>query len=128
MGVEIRDGRAETAPTLDCLEAVNLHWEEAVRSEDMKGHKGGRGKKVRFDERVAVRKIRATGKMKKIVKTGRKAEPKELACVAGGDVPRPMVATPQDVWSAMLMERGKSWADEADDEDEKGEGVERVHC
>ena len=51
LGVEVRDGRAEAAPELSCIEARDVHWRESGKSK----------KAVRFDNVVWFESIRAEG-------------------------------------------------------------------
>ena len=64
LGVELRGGRAESAPTLDQLEMYTEEWAEG---EDAEGEKEEeeKSKKVRFYNKVMFRAIPATGKCRK---------------------------------------------------------------
>ena len=77
LGVEMVDGRAESAPTLDSVEAYTEEWiEEIDRSGESQGKeegecrvvsdKGSERKEVRFHRRVQVRAIDAVGRGRKI--------------------------------------------------------------
>ena len=66
VGVDIRGGRAESAPTLDQLEMYTEEWTENVRGEGrMRGYEENEGKRVRFCEKVRIRPVEATGKGRK---------------------------------------------------------------
>ena len=77
LGVEMVDGRAESAPTLDSVEAYTEEWiEEIDRSGESQGKeeggcrvvsdKGSERKEVRFHRRVQVRAIEAVGRGRKV--------------------------------------------------------------
>ena len=77
LGIDIRGGRAETAPTIDSIEAYTEEWEETLetdetRREDSEAGGGGEAsgrrragdlarRKVRFNRVVTVRPIAAEG-------------------------------------------------------------------
>ncbi len=59
LGIEFQDGRAESAPTLDNVEAYTEEWYEEEEEEDDGERKA---QKVRFDRFVQVRTIPACGR------------------------------------------------------------------
>lgn len=66
VGVDVRGGRAESAPTLDELEMYTEEWTEEVRGEGgMRGDEKDEGRRVKFYEKVRIRPIEATGKGRK---------------------------------------------------------------
>ena len=88
LGLEVRGGRAESAPTLDSMEACNVEWtyegseegqlrERHERDETKSGgmKPEGQGKcRVRFNEVVEVWCIGAVGRQRKIEKKEQKKE------------------------------------------------------
>jgi len=91
LGMEVRGGRAEVAPTLDSVtEEIHFDWTE------MKAEGDGRDRRVRFDNLLKCRGIPASGKCR----------PTAAARIAKTRYPRQTIAT---------HEMG-SWADETDTE------------
>ena len=74
LGLELRGGRAETAPTLDALEAWTIAWVEEESAVE---------KHVTFSQTVRIREIPAVGKCRKTEEARRVKTRK----VRGGEVP-----------------------------------------
>ena len=87
LGMDVRGGRAETAPTIDGLEAYTEEWLEELNDGESEGATGAarsrqkEGRAVRFERVVKVRPIPTEGK-------GRKVERKQRTGKAGSGMER----------------------------------------
>ena len=61
LGVEVREGRADVAPDLNCLEACDLWIKEGC---DVKGENPKKSRRVTFGNKVMYKPIPAEGKQK----------------------------------------------------------------
>ena len=117
-GVESRDGRAATAPTLDSVEPWTISW---VTTEE-------RSKKVRFNKMVEVRPIAAAGRGRSVSEAKRiKGTRPKGSKVEGGVVAQQALVEERgdqrsrkevSNWKEMVKIR-RSWADVTDEEDEE---------
>ncbi len=68
LGMEVKDGRAETAPTLDLVEAWTMEWTEEEEHV---------GKVVRFSQKIRVREIPAEGKGRSTKEASKERAPRK---------------------------------------------------
>ena len=120
LGVDVRDGRAESAPTLDSVEAITLAWknEDELEPEEMKEVNRAK-RKVKFSPRVEVRKIPASGEGKP-TKTAKRTKMVREGKSAGGVAECALATWASKNCSCSRSEK-ISWADATDDEDGQGE-------
>ena len=75
IGVTFAGGRADSAPTLDSVEAYTEEWEESIgegeKGTDSSSRREGNGKRVTFKETVKVRGIPSVGLGRKVTKGSR---------------------------------------------------------
>ena len=105
LGVEARDGRAETAPTLDTVEPWTISWLEEEEVE----------KTVSFHPKVCVRTIPAVGRGRSTSEAKRKKTSwKGRRSVQGGASDK----EDRDLWADAMKSR-KSWAEETEEEERR---------